>query len=286
LTNGSHSFAMPPLRYDPYRVFAESASPAGLYARKKWLGQEGKRSWQDDFAKAVALLMKGQAPDGGWHNSFIVTAQRLFSLHLTVREANVEIRRGLDWLLRRTSCAEDPFVALELSPVSGRDLRGLPFVPDDPRILSLAMTLFLATIFGQGDAAPVVSQYENLSRRIVSDSKDLHGRISNLLRAFAVHPLLAADGATVHIVERLAAFQDDRGMWPDKEALYQTVNALAHLSLAQADRQLDRAFRLLYETQNPDGTWGEDGREWNTFLVVHALRNKGVLIEEHTEVGR
>jgi hypothetical protein len=30
-------------------------------------------------------------------------------------------------------------------------------------------------------------------------------------------------------------------------------------------------------SQNDDGTWGRADKEWQTFLVVHALCNKGVL---------
>ena len=30
-------------------------------------------------------------------------------------------------------------------------------------------------------------------------------------------------------------------------------------------------------SQNDDGTWGSADKEWQTFLVVHALRNQGIL---------
>ena len=32
-----------------------------------------------------------------------------------------------------------------------------------------------------------------------------------------------------------------------------------------------------YENQNEDGSWGQTECEWNTFLTVHALKNKGLL---------
>jgi hypothetical protein len=38
---------------------------------------------------------------------------------------------------------------------------------------------------------------------------------------------------------------------------------------------IDKAFSSIYDTQNKDGTWGDDEPEWNTFLAVHALKNKG-----------
>ena len=55
---------------------------------------------------------------------------------------------------------------------------------------------------------------------------------------------------------------------------YQIVNALAHLDLPEADRQLELAFQHVIESQKPDGTWRSDQPEWHTFLVVHALKNK------------
>jgi hypothetical protein len=78
-------------------------------------------------------------------------------------------------------------------------------------------------------------------------------------------------------VEALARVQNPLGRWPDQVPFCQTVNALAHLNLSQVDMQLERAFKRLYETQHTDGSWGRSQREWNTFLIVHALRNKGVL---------
>jgi hypothetical protein len=49
------------------------------------------------------------------------------------------------------------------------------------------------------------------------------------------------------------------------------------LNLSQAEVQLERAFTRLIETQNSDGTWRNRDPEWNTFLSIHALKNKGLL---------
>jgi hypothetical protein len=43
-----------------------------------------------------------------------------------------------------------------------------------------------------------------------------------------------------------------------------------------AEEQLEKAFRRLFKSQNADGTWDETEPEWNTFLAVHALKNKGL----------
>jgi hypothetical protein len=38
---------------------------------------------------------------------------------------------------------------------------------------------------------------------------------------------------------------------------------------------LRKAGRVLYDSQNEEGTWGREDREWNAFLTVHALKNTG-----------
>jgi hypothetical protein len=47
--------------------------------------------------------------------------------------------------------------------------------------------------------------------------------------------------------------------------------------LPGVDEQLEKAFAYLIKSQNEDGTWGAMEQEWNTFLAVHALRNKSLL---------
>jgi hypothetical protein len=70
---------------------------------------------------------------------------------------------------------------------------------------------------------------------------------------------------------------DLSGQWPAQIPFFQTVNALARSRLNLARRQLAKALVVLLNTQNRDGSWGNEDHEWNTFLVVHALKNKGFL---------
>jgi hypothetical protein len=85
------------LRHDPLKVFEGSTTPAGLYARKKWLGQAGA-SFQRDFDAAVARISAGQSPEGLWNGSAQETIRRLFGLHLTVRNITPAIAKSLDRL--------------------------------------------------------------------------------------------------------------------------------------------------------------------------------------------
>ena len=261
------------LQHNPYRTFITSATPVGLYARQKWLGQEKDRDWQAAFDNSLKSLLEGQLQDGSWGGSFHQTVKRLFGIHLTLRHPSDNIIRALDWLINQTKYTK----AKRYLTVD--DLRGLPFVPGNPHFLYPGITLFLAAIFGLNNTPEIMTQYEKLSRHIIQNSSilDNHGDRNNILRALIVHPEYSQSGATVSIVECLSKIQDNKGIWTDPTPFYQTINALAHLNLPLADKQLEKAFMLLSQTQNPDGTWGSTDQEWNTFLAVHAMRNKKIL---------
>jgi hypothetical protein len=260
-------------RFDPYRNFKDSTTPVGLYARQKWLGQGRDGGWKAAFDSRVTSLLEGQMPDGSWNGSFIQTVRRLFGLHLTVRYPTDTINGALDWLLDRSMKAD------EQEDQAMADLDGLPFVKGNLRFLYGGMTLFLSTIFGREHNPDITALYENLSQQVLPNSNlwNNHGDINNTLRALVVHPVHAESSATASIVEGLSALQDCSGSWPGSLPFYQTVNALAHLDLPLAEKQLEKAFALLAVTQNEDGSWGDAEKEWNTFLIVHALRNKKVL---------
>ena len=161
------------LRNDPYQVFRFSRTPAGLYARQKWLGEADSSQWKTDFEETVDVLLSDQSPDGSWHHETAATI--------------------------------------------------------------------------------------------------------NIFRALVVHPVFAKDKATELALDYHADLQKNDGAWGDDLSFYQTLNALAHLDLSHAETQLERAFERLYETQNRDGTWSRSEPEWNTFLAIHALKNKGLL---------
>ena len=79
------------LRSDPYQIFQFSKTPAGLYARQKWLGEVQSGQWKNDFQETVDVLLSDQSPDGSWHQDTAATLKHLFGLHLTVRSANAQI---------------------------------------------------------------------------------------------------------------------------------------------------------------------------------------------------
>jgi hypothetical protein len=267
------------LRYDTYQVFRFSKTPAGLYARQKWLGEAETDQWKIDFEETAAALLADQLPDGSWSRSAIETIKRLFGLHLTVRSPTAQIDAALTWLLNKISIqAEEIHIRVDdLSADTG--LEGLPFIKSQPDMFLTGAALFLSSIFGHQNDPDVLALYRwlsavgNKNRGRWFDEASTH----NVLRAMVVHPIFAEDNATALAVEHLADLQTDIGTWDHDLPFYQTLNALAHLEIDQADKQLKKAFALLFEKQNSDGTWSHDEPEWNTFLTIHALKNRGLL---------
>ena len=267
------------LRYDPYQVFRSSKTPAGLYARQKWLGEADMQNWQRDFQGTVTALQLGQMPDGSWRHASQPTIERLFGLHLTVRSPDPQIEAALRWLIDKINVSKNDIQIYGGKDFPNSPLTGLPFVTSRPAMFLTGATLFLATIFGQERNPDILSFY----RQLIEDGINSEGRWSdnasahNIFRAMVVHPEFAQHSATALAVDRLATLQTDRGDWGNDATFYQTLNALAHLDSTQAARQLDRAFERVINSQNEDGSWSLTEPEWNTFLVVHALRSKGVI---------
>ena len=125
----------------------------------------------------------------------------------------------------------------------------------------------------------VLAVYQRLDNdNLVKDSLGRNiASMHNIFRALVVHPTYAHESLTAEVVDIYAGMQEEDGGWGNHLPFYQTVNALAHLNSPEADAQLERAFSRLFATQHGDGAWGRLDREWNTFLSIHALKNKGLL---------
>lgn len=146
-------------------------------------------------------------------------------------------------------------------------------------MLFTGATLFLASIFNRQSDPTVVSIYRWLCK-VVPAQKGLSVDIAsrhNVFRALVVHPVFANEYLTTQTVKMYAGLQTAKGEWGERISFYQALNALAHLNAPRAEAQIERAFARLLRTQNRDGTWSRDEPEWNTFLSIHALKNKGLL---------
>ncbi len=267
------------LAYNPYNVFKSSKTPAGLYARQKWLAEPDGRQWKADFDETVQKLVADQHQDGSWQQSEVETIRRLFGLHLTVRDTSPQIDAALDWLMNRIELpSPEHQTKLERDAVN-EPLEDLPFVYSRSDMFLIGATLFLSSIFGRHNDPSILAIYRWLSEEGVRNKGLWFDRACshNILRAMVVHPVYCEDPATVMAVELLSQLQPASGEWKDGLPFYQTLNALAHIDIPAADKQLEKAFQKLPETQNEDGSWGETEAEWNTFLVIHAMRNKGLI---------
>ena len=264
------------LRYNPLQVFKASTTPAGLYARQKWLNEQQTPEWQKDFDTTTALLNKDQALDGSWRSSVTLTVRQLFGLHLTVRHPTPLINKALDWLLEQAEhhLNFDEDQRQELT--TGHIPEQLPFIEGRRDGFLLGATLFLASIFERHNHPQILALYQMLNED--AEKNQIFWRnltcFNNLLRAFVVHPLYATQSAVHIAVHRLETLQTHTGDWRHQLPFYQVANALAHLDMPETDLQLDRAFLYLFQSQRPDGTWSTDQPEWHTFLAVHALKNK------------
>ena len=267
------------LRSDPYSTFLHSKTPTGLYARKKWLQQGYGSGYRHDFDETVGLLLSGQSPDGSWDQSFVKTIRRLFGLHLTVRDETEPVRKGLEWLLDRTSSFFHQQRTHPAEKATQHGLAGLPFTQGSSVLLFAGATLFLASVFGHREDPEILHRYDWLQSKGSKGSGRWCGwsSYSNILRAFVVHPRYACSKAVALAVGNLGRAQKKSGIWAGSIPFYQTVNALAHLDSTEGDAQLAVAFERLYKTQRHDGTWSRSQPEWHTFLVIHALKNKGEL---------
>jgi hypothetical protein len=267
------------LRHDPYQVFRGSQTPAGLYARQKWLDEADTPAWQTDFKKRLKALFAGQLPNGSWRDSSMATIGALFGLHLTMRSSSSRIEDALNWLFNKMQGNLEGFESRSGSDVEGATLTGLPFVPSRPQMLLTGATLFLCSIFNRQHDPAVLAVYQQLNsdrsikEHLAQDIAAWH----NIFRAMVVHPVFAKERIAAAAVDMYTALQGKDGEWGNRLPFYQTVNALAHLNSPEAEVQLERAFSRLLDTQHGDGTWGGHDREWNTFLCVHALKNKGAL---------
>lgn len=264
--------------YDPLAVFRESKTPPGLYARKHWLG-ESSREWKTGFQETVEFLKAGQERNGSWNRSVLETVKRLFGLHLTVRDSDDAIDRALDWLTDRLRTRHRKGPVSLGEPLRNSRLRGLPFTRGCSLFFLAGATLFLSSIFGREKNPFTLSVYGWLDAM----GQARRGRwcgwscSNNIFRAFVVHPVYANKESVSLAVKALGVVQEHTGRWPRPVPFYQTVNALAHLQSKEGDIQLNRAFKWLQKTQNSNGTWGRADPEWNTFLVIHAMKNKNLL---------
>ena len=263
------------IKNKPYEIFKSSTTPPGLYARQKWLNEGKAKQFRADFNKTVADL-KSLGTDFKERSERILDGiHRLFGLHLTARNLDPFIDTALNEVI--FECNGN--LRKSKMVLTQDQLRGLPFAATRLEYLLIPATLFLSSIFGKADDPPVKKLYVKLAADVLDSSafRREAAAMHNALRALVVHPGNAFRMATDSVVSWMFDLQTSKGDWGPMIPFYQAVNALAHLNVPKANAQFERALWHIIDNQNTDGSWGSTDKEWQTFLVVHALRNKGVL---------
>lgn len=285
---------------DPYRPFRGSTTAFGLYARKRWLGEGYSIAYRADVTRFVKALLSAQRPDGSWNGSVIETARALFALHLVVRDRTPACSKALCWMFDsdpdvlpvddtasadRARAFPRPLPDADVAMLeSSRDaiVATLPFVPCEPCAFAASTAMFLAGVFGYHQEPVIALFFAWWERNVLFPDADHATDISvtsNMARAFIVLPELATSAITSRLVDRLATMQCEDGSWQAPLDSWQVFNALAHTPLPAARRQCERALPWILAARDPGGTWGASGQvSISTFLVVHALRNLGLLV--------
>jgi hypothetical protein len=77
-------------------------------------------------------------------------------------------------------------------------------------------------------------------------------------------------------LNHFAGLQSKAGIWKGLP-FYHTFHALSRANNTLAEKQLAKALPLVIRRQNNDGSWGRKERQTETFLVLDALKNIGMV---------
>lgn len=278
------------LRYNPFRLFRNSASPYALYVRRKILKSE---NGSDLLAsnKILKRILKGQSRDGSWSNSVVETVRNLFEIELLEASSVEAGSRAVEWLM------QNPLTKDNARTKSANIYQGLFFwiprpeehaIPDRRDLLfnkgcsgffKTGATLYFSGVFGLKKDPRIKRAFRTLDNVLELRS----GRwcslycSNNILRAYVSHPLRKGHASTKTAVKYLEKSQKPDGSWPDSTYFYYTFHILAQSRLQSARKQIKKALPRVYRSQNRDGTWGKKEKEFTTFLVVDSLYKQGLI---------
>ena len=263
------------IKYNPYAIFKESRTPPGLYARQKWLNEGKSEQYGADFTTTVAELKSPFSDYSDRFERILDALHRLFGLHLTVREVEPFINTILGDLI--VEC--NGRLAKIKRELMTDQLQGLPFAATMWKFFIVPATLFLSSIFGKANDPPIKKLYDRMASDVMDSTAFRRdpAAMHNALRALVVHPGNEFRSVTDSVVSWMFDRQTAKGDWGPMIPFYQALNALGHLEGPEANAQFEKALLHIIDIQNRDGSWESADKEWQTFLVVHALRNKGVL---------
>ncbi len=281
-----HREEKPLLRFDPYQIFKNSSTPYAIYARRKWLGEETESS-RIEGDQIVAKLIDVQNNNGSWNDSVVDTIQNLHLISLLAPKFNGRTKRAVDWLLEkghepmRHSLYEGLFFRMNRNDTKQiYRRRDFIFTMGCSGFVKTGAALYFAGIFTKQKDERVLYAFKTLDKVI----KKRHGKwcslpcSNNILRAYVSHPLKRQSKQTQDALKVLAKAQTKSGSWQGTSYFYHTFNLIAQSKLKVARQQIVKALPRIISSQNRDGSFGKDNKEFYTFLVLDGLKRQRIKI--------
>ena len=261
---------------DPLEFASKLELPIGIYLRREILKKES-RADEALKKKLHDKLAAAQLPDGSWNQLFVTTANNLWDLWLLDYNAQDNVvRRGLEWLLSiqrylyrgypgffNTDNRKDP--SLMRSILYGE------FGPGCTIFYETTYAVHLFHLYGFDANCQVqttIKSYLQFWR------PNWCGSWCNLnvLRMLIEHPLSKESKQVEDGLRYFSRRQTRTGVWKGYP-FYHTFHALSRAKQETAVKQMKKALPALVRRQNPDGSWGKQHQETNTYLVLNSLQN-------------
>lgn len=277
------------LKATPLSAFARSDSPVALHVRRTFCGGSSR----DDCTAGLLAdkLLAEQRPDGSWDGKVGKSIENLFALWL-LGTRNEQTRRAVNWLMEtdrppmRCTNADggrydDMFfhTADRADHRHVSDMSGVPFTAGCAGFVKTGAAVFLALELNQGDPGRVERACATLSHLFIyRKGRPCAGSCNmNLLVAMACDPGRFDPRSLKLALAWTGGHQKTDGSWAKGIPFYEMAYTLGRLPAKLGGSQLERCLTRALRIQHNDGTWGQAHRELDTFLMLPALRQAGLL---------
>jgi hypothetical protein len=268
------------LKVNPLKYANNLKSPIGVYIRRDIFKKETKTDAtlkEDLYKRTVA----DQSADGSWDQLFVRTANNLWNLALLGYGAeDKSVRKGLEWLLSIQRLQYRGYSGFFSSnnrkdPSAMRSTLYGEFGPGCTIFYQTTYAIHLLHVFGFDNNKQVQTTINSYLKFWKPTWCGVWCTI-NVLRMLIEHPLSAESKQVESGLKFLAKRQSKRGSWK-AFPFYNTFHALSRSPHTLAKKQVKRALPTVVNRQNKDGSWGKIELETETFLVLDALKNAGVI---------
>ena len=236
-------------------------------------------------------IVNGQSTDGSWDGIFVYSANNLWDLiNLGYGVEDTAVKNGAEWLfsIQRSTYRGLPGFFSSGHKRDAHIMRSTMYGEFGPGCNKWYQTTYavhlLSKLGFQEDprVKTTIDSYLKICGKFsgVSYRSTIHWCGPwcdlNVLRVLIQHPSSAESATVKKAIELLEDKQTPRGTWKGY-SFYHLLHALSHSQLPSAQRQLEKALPTVLRRQNSDGSWGRTRKENQTFLVLDALNNVGIL---------